>query len=133
MMTEPGEMRLDKWLWAARFFKTRERAIEAVNGGKVHLNGQRTKPGKAIVPGSRLSIHKDTLAWEIEVLALSLQRRPAREAALLYQESLESQARRLQSLEIQRQQRAFGMSESSGRPTKRDRRAIERLKQGNGL
>lgn len=133
MTTEPFEMRLDKWLWAARFFKTRELAIEAVNGGKVHLNGQRTKPGKTIVPGAHLSIHKDTLVWDIEILALSMQRRPAREAVQLYQESMESQERRLQYLEMQRQQRASGVSESSGRPTKRDRRAVERLKQGDGF
>ncbi|MEI6413792.1 MAG: S4 domain-containing protein [Pseudomonadota bacterium] len=132
MATEPGEMRLDKWLWAARFFKTRELAIEAVKGGKVHLNGQRTKPGKTLVPGAHLAIHKDTLAWDIEVLVLSRQRRSAREAALMYQESQESQTRRLQSLETQRQERALGVIEPEGRPTKRNRRAIERLKQGEG-
>ncbi|MEJ1389758.1 MAG: RNA-binding S4 domain-containing protein, partial [Candidatus Sedimenticola sp. (ex Thyasira tokunagai)] len=51
-------LRLDKWLWAARFFKTRQLAVEAINGGKVHLNGQRTKPGKEVKPGNRLEIHK---------------------------------------------------------------------------
>lgn len=71
-------MRLDKWLWVARFFKTRQLAIEAINGGKVHVNGQRTKPGKEITPGTELSITKEPYAWEITITALHGQRRPAR-------------------------------------------------------
>ena len=64
--TQPLErMRLDKWLWAARFFKTRQLACEAINGGKVHLEGQRTKPGKEVRVGNRLSIHKGSLAWDL--------------------------------------------------------------------
>ena len=63
-------MRLDKWLWAARFFKTRALASEAVEGGKVHLNGQRTKPGKDVKIGSQLQIHKGGLEWQIEVMVL---------------------------------------------------------------
>ena len=78
MATEPLErQRLDKWLWAARFFKTRQLAGEAINGGKVHLNGQRTKPGKEVRAGSQLRIHKGSLEWDIEVRVLATQRRPA--------------------------------------------------------
>ncbi len=71
--------RLDKWLWAARFFKTRQLAAEAINGGKIQVEGQGAKPGRPIRPGARLIIHKDSLVWEIQVLALASQRRPAAE------------------------------------------------------
>ena len=74
-------VRLDKWLWAARFFKTRQLAVEAIAGGKVQVNGQRVKPGRAVQPGMRISIHKDSLQWDIEVLGIGRQRRPAAEAA----------------------------------------------------
>ncbi|HDK38265.1 MAG TPA: RNA-binding S4 domain-containing protein, partial [Thiolapillus brandeum] len=76
-MDQPEKMRLDKWLWAARFFKTRKLAAEAISGGKVHLNGQRSKPGKDVRPGNMLNISKNGLHWEIEILQLSRQRRPA--------------------------------------------------------
>ena len=78
-MTDPpeGRMRLDKWLWAARFFKTRDEAATAVTGGQVHLSGQRTKPGREIRIGSRLQIRRDGLDWDVEVCALPAQRRPA--------------------------------------------------------
>ncbi|MGE5153903.1 MAG: RNA-binding S4 domain-containing protein, partial [Bdellovibrio bacteriovorus] len=92
--TDPEEIRLDKWLWAARFFKTRALAVEAINGGKVQVNGQRAKPGRAIRPGARLSIHKGSLEWTLSVLALSRQRRSASEAALLYLEDEASRLRR---------------------------------------
>lgn len=82
--TAADRMRLDKWLWAARFFKTRQLAIEAINGGKVHANGQRAKPGKDIAVGTRLEITKEPYSWDIIVTALNAQRRPAEEAALLY-------------------------------------------------
>lgn len=119
-------IRLDKWLWAARFFKTRQLAIEAINGGKVHVDGQRVKPSRVIRPGSRLEIHKDSLSWEIEVLAINKQRRPAAEAALLY---VESEASRLRRQELVRERRELGAvtPDSKGRPTKRDRRQIERF------
>jgi ribosome-associated heat shock protein Hsp15 len=128
-MTEaPLAMRLDKWLWAARFFKTRQLAIEAINGGKVHLNDQRTKPGKEVRPGVRLSIHKGSLAWDVEVLALAAQRRPAAEAALLYQEDEASQARRAAFLA---QRRLLDQAPVTGpRPTKRDGRLLRRFTAG---
>jgi len=128
-MAEPQtleRMRLDKWLWAARFFKTRQLACEAINGGKVHLDGQRTKPGKEIRVGSRLSIHKGSLAWELVITGLARQRSPAAEAAALYEESEESRLHRQQLTEERRQLRAAGATQS-GRPSKKDRRDIERF------
>ena len=114
-----AEVRLDKWLWAARFFKTRQLAVEAINGGKVQVNGQRAKPGRGIRPGTRLAIHKGSLAWELEVLAVNTQRRPASEAALLFHED-----------EASRLRREAGPLERPGeRPTKRDRRQLERFTQ----
>lgn len=119
------EIRLDKWLWAARFFKTRQLAVEAVNGGKVQVNGQRAKPGRAIRPGALLRIHKGSLEWEIEVIGLSRQRLPAPKAALLY---TESDASRLRREEITRDRREARIEVHPGeRPTKRDRRHLERF------
>ncbi len=126
-MTNPqgGEsMRLDKWLWAARFFKTRQLAAEAISGGKVHLNQQRTKPGKGVTVGSHLTIHKQTLQWEIEVLELPKQRRPAKEAVHFYRESEESRLKREKQQQEERLLRAAAPSPASGKPSKRDRRLI---------
>ena len=121
----PGGQRLDKWLWAARFFKTRQLAAEAINGGKIDVEGQGAKPGRPIRPGARLVVHKDSLVWEILVLALATQRRPAPEAALLYEEGEDSRQRR-QSLA--RERRELGtLADRPGRPTKRDRRQIDRF------
>jgi ribosome-associated heat shock protein Hsp15 len=125
-----GHMRLDKWLWAARFFKTRQLAAEAVSGGKVHLNGQRTKPGKDIRVGSRLRIHKGSLEWDVEVLHLPLQRRPASEAACFYRESDDSRLRRERTLEELRAQREAAPRPPATRPGKRDRRLIQKFKHG---
>jgi len=123
--TPAAGQRLDKWLWAARFFKTRQLATEAINGGKVEVEGQRAKPGRTIRPGARILIHKDSLSWEIRVLALAAQRRPAVEAALLYEEE---EASRLRRQELVRQRRELGvLADRPGRPTKRDRRQIERF------
>ena len=120
-------MRLDKWLWAARFFKTRQLAAEAINGGKVHLNGQRTKPGKEVHIGSQLRIHKTSLEWEIEVKVLPKQRRPASEAAQFYEESEESIQRRQQITTELREQRAAAGLQKTTKPSKRDRRMIHRF------
>jgi ribosome-associated heat shock protein Hsp15 len=87
-------IRLDKWLWTARFFKTRKLAAVAISGGKVHVNSQRTKPGIDINSGALLSISKEGLRWDVTIIALSSQRRSAREAALLYEETAESLAKR---------------------------------------
>jgi ribosome-associated heat shock protein Hsp15 len=125
-------MRLDKWLWAARFFKTRSLATEAVEGGKVHLNGQRTKPGKTVKVGSRLLIHKGELEWSVEVLDLPAQRRPASEARLAFREDEQSRQRREQLVDERRAQRKLATAQPSSRPSKRDRRLIHRFKQGEG-
>lgn len=129
-VAEVAHMRLDKWLWAARFFKTRQLAIEAINGGKVHLNGQRAKPGKEIGVGARLEISKEQLSWEITVKALNAQRRPASEAAELYEESVESRSRRQALLAQRREEREAGLG-AEGRPNKRERRLIHRFKRAD--
>lgn len=126
-----GSLRLDKWLWAARFFKTRQLAVEAINGGKVHLDGQRTKPGKTVHVGSRLTIHKGSLAWEIVVTGINRQRRSAPEAAELYEEDEASRLRRQELARARREQGIRGLTQ--GRPTKRDRRELERLRRGGEL
>ena len=128
-MTDGARMRLDKWLWASRFFKTRRLAAEAVQGGHVHLNGQRTKPGKEVQVGSHLSVSKDGLEWEIEVLELPKQRRPAREAVNFYREEETSRQRREEVLAMRRAERAATPLRTEGRPSKRDRRLIHRFKQ----
>jgi ribosome-associated heat shock protein Hsp15 len=128
---ESQRMRLDKWLWAARFFKTRQLAIAAINGGKVHVNGQRAKPGKEISVGARLSISKDQYTWDIAVQALNNQRRPAAEAALLYEEAPESQAKRQAEVAQRREERELGI-QPDGRPNKRERRLIHQFKRGDG-
>jgi ribosome-associated heat shock protein Hsp15 len=122
-------MRLDKWLWAARFYKTRALAAEAVEGGKVHLNGQRTKPGKEIRVGSRLQISRDGLEWQIEVAVLPKQRRPAAEARNFYTEDEQSRQRREQASEALRAARLASPLQTTSKPNKRDRRLIHRFKQ----
>ena len=130
MQTELESIRLDKWLWTARFFKTRKLAAVAVSGGKVHINNQRTKPGKEIKPGTLLSISKDGLRWDVTIIALSSQRRPAKEALLLYEETAESLAKRQQQIIQQREQRKlFDFSGQDHKPNKKERRLIHRFKQ----
>ena len=127
-MSQPESLRLDKWLWAARFFKTRKQAAEAVNGGKIHLNGQRTKPGKEVKIGATLQITKDLYSWEITVTGLNSQRRPAKEAVLLYEEKPESHARRQQEVARRRDERQSD-PQTLRRPDKKQRRQIHRFKQ----
>lgn len=129
-MPDNGEkMRLDKWLWAARFYKTRSLAAEAVDGGKVHLNGQRSKPGKEVRIGSRLTISKDGLEWQIEVAVLPTQRRPAAEARDFYIETDESRRNRELASEALRAARLATPLQTATKPSKRDRRLIHRFKQ----
>jgi ribosome-associated heat shock protein Hsp15 len=127
-MTEDLEkVRLDKWLWAARFFKTRQLASEAISGGKVHLNGQRTKPGKEVKPGNRLRIHIGEQEWEVEIRLLATRRRPAAEARNFYEESDESRRRREQQREARRLERSLNPKPFQGKPSKKDRRMIHRF------
>lgn len=121
-----ARLRIDKWLWAARFFKTRSLAAQAVDGGRVHLNDQRVKPAKEVKPGDTLSISIGELEWTVVVRALSERRGPAPEARLLYEETEASRERREAALQRRRDhaEPAFGLQ---GRPTKRDRRALRRF------
>lgn len=128
-MSDSEKMRLDKWLWAARFYKTRSLAAEAVEGGKVHLNGQRSKPGKDVRVGSRLQINKDGLEWDIEVAVLPKQRRPASEARTFYTESDASRDRRESTAAAIRAARLATPLQTASKPNKRDRRLIHRFKQ----
>jgi len=116
-------LRLDKWLWAARFYKTRAMATEAVSGGKVHLNDNRVKPGREVKPGDALTIHRGGYTFEITVLGVHKQRRPAKEAQLLFEESEASIAAREEQAENQRLANS-GQHAPDHRPNKRERRHI---------
>ncbi len=128
----PAErVRMDRWLWAARFFKTRALASEAVEGGKVHLNGERVKAAHAVRPGDRLEIRRGFEQLEVVVRALAEQRGPAPAAQQLYEETAASRARR----EAEAEQRRLGAAlapRPSGRPDKRSRRRIIRFSRGEG-
>lgn len=124
-MTAGEAQRVDRWLWAARFFKTRGLAQQAVRGGKVDLNGTRCKPARPVRTGDRLRITKGEEVFEVEILALAERRGPATEAQALYRESEESRARR----EAHREQRRLTAEPSPGRrPDKRARRRLRALK-----
>jgi ribosome-associated heat shock protein Hsp15 len=120
---EDTRQRIDKWLWAARFFKTRSLAAAAVDGGRVKWNGQQVKPARELKPGDELDIVAGELRWTVIVRGLSGQRRPAPEARLLYAETAESAARRLRLEEIRRLAPMPGAG-LKGRPTKKAGRLI---------
>jgi ribosome-associated heat shock protein Hsp15 len=124
MKTATEGVRLDKWLWAARFFKTRSMAARAINGGKVHLNGNRVKAARNVMINDKLDITIGTAAFHITVLALSKFRRPAKEARLLYVESEESIRVRQEYRDLRRMANA-GFSAPGRKPSKRDRRKIK--------
>jgi ribosome-associated heat shock protein Hsp15 len=119
-------MRLDKWLWAARFFKTRGLACAAADAGRILVNGSAAKPAKEIRPGDQVEIRSGELSWRITVRGLSQQRGPAAQASLLYEETEESRRQREAALQRRRlvQEPA---AEIRGRPTKRDRRRMQRF------
>ena len=119
-------MRLDKWLWAARFFKTRSLAQQAVAGGRVQLNGERTKRAHEVRVGDSIDIRVGEWRWQILVKALSEQRGPAEEARRLYDETPESRAERERRQDLRRWG-AEPAASLKGRPTKRDRRLLEGL------
>ena len=123
---EAARVRIDKWLWAARFFKTRSLAAEAVDGGKVHVNGDRVKAARSLKPGDRLTIRRGPEEVELVVVALAEQRGSAAVAEALYQETEASVARRL-ALAEERRMLANAEPRLSGRPDKRSRRAIVRF------
>ncbi|TXT26578.1 MAG: ribosome-associated heat shock protein Hsp15 [Gallionellaceae bacterium] len=125
LVGETGKLRIDKWLWAARFFKTRSLAAEAAEAGRALVNGARAKPAKAIAVGDRLDIRIGQYRFEIEVLALSGKRGGAPEAQKLYRES---DASRTAREELSARLKAMPQPAFKGRPTKRDRRKIENVK-----
>lgn len=119
-------IRIDKWLWAARFFKTRSLATEAVGGGKIKLNGEPTKPAREVKTGDRLDIFNGDSRWQVTVLGLSDKRGPAPAARLLYEETPESIAAR-EAEQLRRKFTREPAAEIHGRPTKKDRRQLGRF------
>ncbi len=127
--TPMQKLRLDKWLWAARFFKTRSLAKAAIDGGKVRLQGQRVKVSKEIAVGDTLLIRQGWDDKEVTVLELSDQRRGAREAQTLYRESAESQEKRAAAAAARKA--AGGMiNRPPSKPSKKQRRQIHQFKEG---
>ena len=119
-------MRLDKWLWAARFFKTRSLAQQAVAGGRVQLNADRTKPAHMVKAGDMVVVRVGEWRWEVKVKALSDRRGPAQEARKLYDETQASRAERERRSDLRRLS-PEPTATRKGRPTKRDRRLLEGL------
>ncbi|WP_353571335.1 S4 domain-containing protein [Candidatus Albibeggiatoa sp. nov. BB20] len=125
--TTQERTRLDKWLWAARFFKTRSVATDAISGGKVHVNSQRVKPSRDVHLGDEIQVRKGAIEWTVVVQKLNIQRRAATEAQEMYEETAESVKKR--EKDKQEQKSAGARQHGLGRPTKRERRDIYRLKQ----
>jgi len=124
---ETPKVRLDKWLWAARFFKTRSLAATAIETGKVEVNGERAKRAKQLQAGDKVAIRLGPYTHDVQVVALSETRGPAAQAALLYAETEESKkARELLRVQMKAAAPAFGYD--SGKPTKKDRRALQKLR-----
>jgi ribosome-associated heat shock protein Hsp15 len=122
-------MRIDKWLWTARFSKTRSLATEAVLAGHVQVDGKRVKPAREVRVGDTLEIRRGTFTWTVDVRALAERRGPASEAATLYEETKES----LEAREQQRLERRLAQplgADLGARPTKQDRRRLEALRRG---
>jgi ribosome-associated heat shock protein Hsp15 len=128
----PGRVRIDKWLWAARFFKTRSLAAEAVSAGKVEVNEERVKPAKLVQVGDSVSVRLGPYLHVVQVRAISERRGPATVAATLYEETAESSAVRAKLAEQLRMAPAAFVYEEKGRPTKRDRRDIDRFRDEHG-
>jgi ribosome-associated heat shock protein Hsp15 len=122
----PGQ-RIDKWLWAARFFKTRSLAAEAVAGGKVHVDGERVKPARLVRPGSLVRVRKGEVEYTVSVESTAARRGPAPEAAHLYTETEASRRQRETRAAERRAAAASHPAHGSGRPSKRDRRRLEQI------
>jgi ribosome-associated heat shock protein Hsp15 len=123
----PGTVRLDKWLWAARFYKTRALAAEAIDGGKVDVNGDRAKRAKAVRAGDHIHLRLPPYAWHVVVLGLSERRGPASVAVTLYEETRESrEARELLALRLKSMPPP--LFTEKGKPSKKQRREINELK-----
>lgn len=128
-MTE--KLRLDKWLWAARFYKTRSLAAQEVGKGRVHVNELIAKPARELVVGDKVTIRRDELPLHVEVKALSNVRGPAPVARLLYEETAESIKAREHAAEMRRLAPEPARDITAGRPTKRDRRQIDFVRGGD--
>ncbi|WP_336819069.1 ribosome-associated heat shock protein Hsp15 [Cedecea sp. MMO-103] len=122
-------VRLDKWLWAARFYKTRAVAREMVEGGKVHYNGQRSKPSKLVELHAVLTLRQGNDERTVSVLGITEQRRPAAEASQLYEETAESIAKR-EKVALARKMNALSMPHPDRRPDKKERRDLMKFKHG---
>ncbi len=121
-------VRIDIWLWAARFFKTRSLAKQAIDGGKIEINQASCKVSRPVRPGDIVQVSRGTERMSVEVLDVSTQRGPAPVAQALYRESAESQAAR-EAMREQRRLTGAGLDHPQGRPSKQDRRLIQRFKQ----
>jgi ribosome-associated heat shock protein Hsp15 len=129
--TEPGaRLRIDKWLWAARFFKTRSLAADAVEKGRVRIGGATVKPSKDVRVGDSVEIQIEQVLWQLEVLGICDVRGPATVAQTLYAETAEGREKRLAEQDRRRTYREPAAS-MHGRPTKRDRRVIDKLSGGD--
>ena len=120
----PAGVRIDKWLWAARFFKTRSLAVEALQAGRVELQGEPAKPSRLLRVGDQITIRRPPQQWTVEVLALSEVRGPAPAARALYRETAQSQAARESAEAARRLAPEPAQSRRDGRPTKRERRDL---------
>lgn len=125
-------LRIDKWLWAARFYKTRSLAVEEIGKGRVGVNGQEAKPAREVKVGDTVSLRREGLTRTVVVKALSGVRGPAPVAQQLYEETPESLKERERAAEQRRYAREPSLSIEHGRPTKRGRRELEQVKQGWG-
>ncbi len=122
--TGPGDQRLDKWLWAARFYKTRSLAAQAIEAGRVHVNGASAKASRSLRPGDLVLMRQSPYTRTVEVLGLSSVRGPAPVAQQLYAETAQSQQDRQQAAQARRFGVEPALSQEQGRPTKRDRRSL---------
>jgi ribosome-associated heat shock protein Hsp15 len=120
-----GRMRLDKWLWAARFYRTRSLAARAIDAGQVRVDDERVKPSHCVRATTRVSVRKQELTWNVEVLEVAERRGSATDAARLFREATVSLAAREKAVQERRAAREQALASPAGRPTKRDRRKLE--------
>jgi ribosome-associated heat shock protein Hsp15 len=130
MGDDRDRVRIDKWLWAARFYKTRSLATEAVAGGKVEVNGERAKPARLVRPGDQVVVRQPPFEWRLAVRGLAERRGPASVAQGLYEETPESRTERERLADRLRVTQPLFVYEEKGRPTKKDRRMIDRWERG---
>ena len=132
MATPPSEMRLDKWLWAARFFKTRALAQKHIELGRVKVNGDKVKNSKIIAVGDVVDLQLNSLPYRLTIKGLNLQRRPASEARLLYAEDEATVKRREEIVQLNKSAQIVGEFTERGRPTKRNRRLMDEFRRTMG-